>query len=324
MRQVSLGKFRALNRASSADGHFNVLALDHTDALKRALNPASPQEVSNDKIIAYKRQVVSALVPETSAVLLDPIYGAPQAIRNRNLGNVGLLVELEKADYQLKSMPLEVEILPGWSVAKIKQMGADGVKLFFYYNPDAPELTAKQDHLLRAVVADCAAHDIPLYAEPILCEIGEDESVYIENYTRRVIDSARRIAAAGADILKLEYPVHPTQIVEEARCRDACAQLSASVDIPWVLLSAGVSFEVFLQQVEIACASGASGCIVGRAVWGEAAQIADERDRQSWLDQVGRERMRELASCVRAGSPWTNRVECEPVSTDWYRTYGDT
>jgi tagatose 1,6-diphosphate aldolase len=323
MRQVSPGKFRALSRASSADGHFNVLALDHTDALRRALNPAAPNTVTDDDILAFKRQVVAALAPETSGVLLDPIYGASQAIRGNYLGGVGLLVELEKADYPLKPMPLEGEILPGWSVAKIKRMGADGVKLFFYYNPDSPELAAKQDDLLQRVSADCAAHDIPLYAEPIPCSIGEPESVYAEKFTRRVIDSARRIAGMGADILKLEYPVHKTQITDEARCRDACAALSAAIDVPWVLLSAGVSFDIFRQQVQIACQAGASGCIVGRAVWGEAAQIADEAERQCWLASIGRERMRALASFARAGSPWTNWIECAPVSVEWYRTYGD-
>lgn len=323
MRQVSPGKFRALSRASSAGGHFNVLALDHTDALKRALNPDSPQSVTDDHVIVFKRQVVTALAPETSGVLLDPIYGAPQAIHDKNLGCAGLLVELEKADYQLQPMPLEGEILPGWNVTKIKQMGAEGVKLFFYYNPDSAELTIKQDALLRKVVADCTAHDIPLYAEPILCGIGEDKSVYAKEFTRRVIETARRVAAMGADILKLEYPVHSTQITDAERCRDACAELSASLDIPWVLLSAGVSFDIFRHQVYVACKAGASGCIVGRAVWGEVARIADERQRQSWLDSVGRDRMRELATCVPVGNPWTNQVECEPISTNWYQTYGD-
>jgi tagatose-1,6-bisphosphate aldolase len=91
-----------------------------------------------------------------------------------------------------------------------------------------------------------------------------------------------------------------------------------------VLLSAGVSFDTFCRQVEIACAAGASGCIVGRAVWGEVAQVADEGTRQIWLETVGRDRMQQLASCAQAGTPWTSRIACEPISTDWYRTYRET
>lgn len=327
MRQVTVGKYRALGRASTSDGHFTILALDHSDALKRAMNPAAPQLVTAEQLVAFKRQVVAALVPETSGapetsgVLLDPIYGAAQAVSGGYLGAAGLLVELEKADYQLQPMPLEGEILPGWSVARIKRMGADGVKLFFYYNPDAPELAGKQDALLRRVVADCGDHDIPLYAEPILHPIGEDETVYAEHFTRRVIESARRAAALGADVLKLEFPVPAARQADESLCRDACTRLNAAVDAPWVLLSAGVSFEAFCRQVEIACAAGASGYIVGRAVWGEAALIAGERERQIWLETVGRERMQRLAACAQTGTPWMSRIACEPVSTGWYRTY---
>ncbi len=321
MKPVTVGKYRALQRASTPDGHFTILALDHSDALKRVMNPASPQTVTTEQMIAFKRQVVAALAPEASGILLDPIYGAAQAISGGYLGGAGLLVELEKADYQLEPMPLGVEILPGWSVARIKRMGAEGVKLFFYYNADAPELAGKQDALLRQVVADCADHDIPLYAEPILYPIGETDSVYVEQYTRRQIESSRRIDALGADVLKLEFPVPAARLADESLCRDACAQVSATVDAPWVLLSAGVSFDAFCRQVEIACAAGASGYIVGRAVWGEAALIADEGERQRWLDTVGRERMQRLAACAQGGAPWTSRIACEPVSTDWYRGY---
>jgi tagatose 1,6-diphosphate aldolase len=216
MKQVSAGKYRALGRASTPERHFTILALDHSDALKRAMNPVAPQTVTTEQIVAFKAQIVTALAPETSGVLLDPIYGAPQAISGGYLGDAGLLVELEQADYQLQPMPLEGEILPGWNVAKIKRMGADGVKLFFYYNPEAPELAMKQDALLLRVVADCAAHDIPLYAEPIMYPIGEAEAVYVEQFTRRVIDSARQVAALGADVLKLEFPVPAAQLADDS------------------------------------------------------------------------------------------------------------
>ncbi len=88
-----------------------------------------------------------------------------------------------------------------------------------------------------------------------------------------------------------------------------------------MLLSAGVSFDAFCRQVEVACAAGASGYIVGRAVWGEAALMIDEDERQRWLDTTGRERMQRLAACAQTGAPWTSRIACEPVSTDWYRAY---
>ena len=319
-KQVSLGKYRALQRASTPDGHFTILALDHSDALRRAMNPSAPETVTSAQMVAFKQQVIGALAPETSGVLLDPIYGAAQAVCGNYLGCAGLLVELEQADYTLRPMPLETEILPGWSVGKIKRMGADGVKLFFYYNPDDAALTAKQDALLRRVADECAAHDIPLYAEPIICDIGENDSVFAERFSERVVTSAKRVAAMGADVLKLEFPLMP---YTKLSGREACEVLTGAIDVPWVLLSAGVSFEMFCEQVETACGAGASGYIAGRAVWGEAAQIAEENERQRWLENTGRERLRRLAALAEHGRAWTSILECEPVSIDWYRAYAN-
>lgn len=320
-RIIAVGKYRALQRTSTPSGHFAILAMDHQDALRRVMNSAAPETITTEQIVTFKAQVVRALAPETSGVLLDPIYGAAQAVSGGYLRDTALLVELEHADYQLKPIPLESELLPDWSVAKIKRMGADGVKLFFYYNPDDEALTARQDVMLRRLVSECAAYDIPFYAEPIICAIGEDHATYGQHFSRRVTESARRVAALGADVLKLEFPVPSSLLHDEALCRSACEDLTASVDTPWVLLSAGVSFEAFCRQVEFACAAGASGFMAGRAVWGEAAQIADETERQTWLETTGRERLRQLAAHVGNGRPWMDVLHCERVTTEWYQRY---
>ena len=144
-KKLSFGKFRALQRASTPDGFFNILAIDHQDALRRAMNPQFPDRVSPADLTGFKLQTVAALIDNVSGVLLDPVYGVFQAIVGQILETKGLLVELEKADYQLNPMPLDVEIDPDWNVAKIKQINADGVKLFFYYNPHQADHAARQE-----------------------------------------------------------------------------------------------------------------------------------------------------------------------------------
>jgi tagatose 1,6-diphosphate aldolase len=321
-RSVTVGKYRGLQRASTAQGHFNILAIDHQDALRRVMKPDAPQSVTTEEVIAFKMQVVKAFAAEVSGLLLDPIYGLAQAICAGSVGQTAIIAEVEKADYQLEPMPLVGELLPDWTVAKVKRAGADGVKLFYYYNTDGDAAhIAAQDELLRSVSEACSEQDIALYAEPILFPIGEDDATYQREYTRRQFEAARR-TARHADILKLEFPVPPSALDDERLCRDACARLTDSLDVPWVLLSAGVSFEAFCRQVEIACHAGASGYIAGRAVWGEAALMNDADERQAWLETTGRERLRELGSITTAGRPWTVLIGCEPVTTEWYRTYG--
>jgi len=320
-RTVSVGKYRGLQRTSNARGHFAILAVDHQDALRRVMRPSAPETITVEEIVEFKAQVVCALAPETSGILLDPIYSAVQAISGAFLGSAGLLVELEIADYQLKPLPLDIALLHDWDISKIKRMEADGAELFFYYNPDVVSHATNQDNILRRLIQECAEYDIPFYAEPIIFPAGEDETGFTQNFSQRVIEAGRRVAALGADVLKMEFPVPLALMDDAALCRAACEQLTASVEAPWVLLSAGVTFEVFYRQVEIACCAGASGYIAGRAVWGEAAQITDAAERQHWLEQTGRERLRLLSAAMVKGRPWTQVIGCESSSTNWYRTY---
>ncbi|MBK8023878.1 MAG: tagatose 1,6-diphosphate aldolase [Chloroflexi bacterium] len=321
VRTIGIGKTRALQRASTDSGHFTILALDHQEALRRALNPSSSEQVRDEDLEAFKTQVTAVLAPEASGVLLDPIYGAAQAIAGGHLGEAGLLVELENADYALQSPLLRCETLPGWSAAKIKRMGGDGVKLFYYYNADNAEHASLQHSLLAQIAAECAEQDIPFYAEPILYPSGSADSAYYDHFTRLVIAGAQQAEQLGADILKMEFPVSPGQLGDMAAGRTACDALTAATTVPWVLLSAGVDFETFCRQVELASAAGASGVIAGRAVWGEATRLSDLAARLAWLETTGRERMRRLSELVRSGPPWTARLRPEPVSPTWHLDY---
>jgi tagatose 1,6-diphosphate aldolase len=319
MLQESLpvGKYRALQRCSTSGGVFAILAIDHQDALKRALQPGNPTSVTAEVVTQFKMNVVDALSSETSGVLLDPVYGAPQAVAGGILRHAGLLVELERADYQMQPMPLDVEIDPAWNVAKIKHMGADGVKLFFYYNPTDRAHTARQDAVVRDVIADCGRFDIPLYAEPIVYQSDEGASK-----RQLVIESARRIAQLGADVLKLEFPCDVQQTPDASEWFSACAELTATAGAPWVLLSAGVSFDLFARQLEIACKAGASGFIVGRALWGEATQIQDAAERALWLKTVGRQRIQMLNGIAdRHACSWMDWYAAPTVSTAWFKQY---
>lgn len=296
-RRLSIGKYRALQRASTPDGLFNIVAIDHQDALRRALNPESPESVNDFDVLFFKRQVINAMSDELSGVLLDPIYGAFQAIKSSTLGSKGLLVELEKADYQMNPMPLDVEIDPDWSVAKIKRMNADGVKLFFYYNPFQEEHAQRQDTIVKQVAEECTQLEIPFYAEPIIYDAPDK--------TKAVVEFAKRITALGVDVLKLEFPVDVAKEQDQAVWQAACEAITNSIDIPWVLLSAGVSFEMFARQLEVACKAGASGFIVGRALWGDAAQINDADERLRWLQKTGQQRLQLLNAIAGLyGRPW--------------------
>jgi tagatose 1,6-diphosphate aldolase len=311
-----IGKLRALQRSTTPAGHFTVLALDHADALRRALRPNAPQSVTDAEMTAFKLDAAELLQDQASAVLLDPVHGAAQAVAANLLGRCGLLVELEKADYQFQPLPLDFEIRPGWSVSQIKRMGGDGVKLFYYYHPEQKEHAERQNRRLAEVVAASAAEDVPLYLEPILYSVMDPSAL-----PRLVRQSAMDAVAVGADILKLEFPASPE---DRARWQAACESITEAVNRPWTLLSAGVDFDTYCLQVETACRAGASGYIAGRAVWGDACAIADRDQRRAWLASEGKARLERLNMITtRTAASFRSRWASLPVGTDWFTTYSD-
>lgn len=315
-KSISLGKYAALSRASTAAHVFSIMAIDHQDALRQVMRPNDPQSLSYQTLVDFKLAVVEALAPQVSGLLLDAVIGAPPAILRGLTRRLGLLLELEKADYSLNPLPLTVEIDPAWSVEKIKRLGAEGVKLFFYYNPAPSAHRDAQEAILGQVVADCSAYDIPFYAEPIMVDVAA------ENFSAALIASAQRVTALGVDVLKLEFPFPIQQSADQELWLAACQALTNAIDIPWVLLSAGVDFPTFAAQVEIACKGGAAGFIAGRAVWGEACRLLSLDDQRAWLAGEGRARMQELAAIAeKYAAPWSERLTAPTVDENWFKTY---
>jgi tagatose-1,6-bisphosphate aldolase len=90
-----------------------MCAIDHRGALKRALNEKNPAAVSYQDMVDFKLDLCQAVAPFASAVLLDPEYGAGQAIAAGLLpGPKGLLVSMEKTGYSGDSLPESLNFCP--------------------------------------------------------------------------------------------------------------------------------------------------------------------------------------------------------------------
>ncbi|MCL4506204.1 MAG: tagatose 1,6-diphosphate aldolase [Chloroflexi bacterium] len=321
---LTLGTWRGLQAASTPRGAFVILALDHRNNLRAMLRPDAPETVTSDELVAFKRQVVAALAPLTSAVLLDPVYGVAQSVVSSALpGQTGLIITLDETGYKGSSTARISEILDGWSVEKIKRAGGDGVKLLVYYHPDAATARTQED-LIRRVAGECARHDIALYLELLSFSLDPARrKLQADEREQVVIESARRLSNTGITILKAEFPVDYAVAPDEQKWLDACRRLSKASAVPWVLLSAAAPYDIFKRQVEVAAIAGASGVMVGRAAWQEAGALSGQA-RIDFLRGEGRRRMQELGDILELHArPW-NAVLADQVpvvSDQWYRQY---
>jgi tagatose-1,6-bisphosphate aldolase len=321
---LTLGKWRGLQAASTPRGAFLILALDHRNNLRALLHPDAPDTTTAADMVEFKYQIVSALAPTTSAVLLDPVYGLAQCVVSNALpGQTGLIVTLDETGYEGPSTSRRSTFLEGWSVEKIKRTGADGVKLLVYYHPDARN-AAEQEALIKQAAEECARYDIALYLEllsfsldPARKKLPPDEREQV------VIESARRLSDTGITVLKAEFPVDYAAVSDEAHWLAACRKLTQASVTPWVLLSAAAPYNVFKQQVKAAAVAGASGVMVGRAAWQEAGALSGQA-RQDFLRGEGRARMLELAEILETyARPWSEvYAEQIPAANEhWYKLY---
>ncbi|SRR6266487_586383 len=315
MKQITIGKLRGLQQISSKRGTITALALDHRQNLRKA-NPAF---VDNNQLSLFKLDVTSALASEATAVLLDPEVSAAQAIAQQVIpNNIGLVVALESTGYTGDATARQAQIIPGWSVEKAKRMGADSIKLLVYYHPDSS--TAKEiESFVEQVGQDCARHDLLLMLEPLSYSLDENKRLTSQQKRYVVVETARRLAPLNVDILKAEFPLDITETDQNA-WKNACEEISSSSCVPWILLSAAVDYETYLQQVTLACNAGASGIAVGRAVWQETVSMGS-LERNEFLKNVARQRLARLTSlCAALAKPYTDFYVTD-VPFDWYKTY---
>ncbi len=315
MTLLSIGKYRSLQQCTSRRGTFTCLALDHRQNLRKA-NPAF---LDDGELSRFKLEVTAELAPYATCVLLDPEVSAAQAVASGSLpGEKAFVVAVESTGYTGDSTARGGQIIPGWSVEKAKRMGASMVKLLVYYHPDSP--TAAENEAFTAQVADeCRKYDLGLMLEPLSYSLT-DKKLTSEEKRQVVVETARRLTRIpGVDILKAELPLGLDD-PDEARLASACAEVSAASRVPWILLSAAVSFETYLRQVINACQAGASGVAAGRAVWQEAVSLAGQA-RLDFLRTTASQRLLRLnAMCTALARPFTDHYTAE-APFDWYKNY---
>lgn len=313
------GRFRGIKATSTPEHTFAILAFDQRNNYRKMLPDTSTFQDAS----AIKRETAVTLSSIASAVLLDSTYGLEAAMLMS--GHCGLLMALEESGYTGDSTYRRTEFDPDWSVAKIKRLGASAVKLLIYYHPDSGPLADELDALVVDVRDQCRAHDIPFYLEPLSysldTHIPKASEAFAADRPRIVRDTAARLSRLEPDILKLEFPVDADYNSELKVWAESCAAVSEASIVPWALLSAGVDFDVFEQQVRVACQNGASGFIGGRAIWKECVAMPPA-EREQFLAKTATARIRRLVEIANQyARPWTDFYEPAAIDEGWYRTY---
>src|SRR5206468_6841036 len=105
------------------------------------------------------------------------------------------------------------DLLDVWSVRRLKESGADCIKILLYYTPlDSAAINDHKHAWVERIGDECVANDIPFFLELVGYEEGADEKGldYAKKKPRIVMESMREFSKDryGVEVLKVEVPVN--------------------------------------------------------------------------------------------------------------------
>lgn len=291
------------------------VAVDQGSGLAAAIAAARGANAREDDLLTFKRIVVETASPLATTLLVDSTYG-PTLIANMAPSCIPMLA-FEADVYHIVDEDRITRLPDTLTVEQFPSLGAPVLKFFLYYGPNDPsELNQRKFDLVRSIGDRCRAQGTTFLFEPIVYDRAVSEGASRE-YALLKPDLVRRAVEDFVnpdykiDILKIEIPVTldfvegfgaPAMSRREAEA--AVVDVSnAAGDMPFVYLSAGVTFERFVEGLSFCKSSSgkAAGFMCGRALWSDAIGIFGTEGASAmerWMATTGRERLVRMEEAI--------------------------
>jgi len=322
--KISAGKLAGMKAVANERGVIAAAAMDQRGSLQKALAKDSGREVTDAMMEEFKGLVTEVLTPHASAILLDPEWGIGPS--KRRAKNAGLLLAYEKTGYDATTPGRLPDLLDVWSVRRLKEAGADCIKILLYYTPFDPKpVNDLKQAWVERIGDECRANDIPFFLEFVGYEEGADEKglAYAKTKPAVVTGAMEEFTKDryGVDVMKVEIPINmkfvegaaANKTGEVAYTRDEAKALflkAAEVSTkPFIYLSAGVSNAEFTEALALAGESGVgySGVLCGRATWKDGMPVYAKEGADAfrrWLETQGVENIRNVNDSLKSAKPW--------------------
>src|SRR5260370_25122516 len=170
MEKLTPGKLAGLKAVSNHRGAIAAAAMAQRGSLQKALAKERGAAADAHALEVFKPLVTSVLTRHASAIPLDPEFGLP-ASKNRN--GKGLLLAYEKTGYDATTPGRLPDLLDLWSVRRLKEAGADCIKILLYYTPfEKSSVNDLKQAWIERIGDECIAHDIPFFLEFVGYDAG--------------------------------------------------------------------------------------------------------------------------------------------------------
>jgi tagatose 1,6-diphosphate aldolase len=329
---ISEGKLSHLRKLSNANNVIAAAAMDQRGSLQKSLASAKgvkPSEISDEMMSEFKTAVVRVLTPHASAILLDTEYGLTAAANRAP--NAGLLLAYEKSGYDNTQPGRLPDLLPDLSALRIKNHGADAVKILIYYTPfDDPKVNDIKHAFVERIGSECEDNQIPFFLEFVGYDPkGGDEKglEYAKVKPEIVIQSMAEFSKPQykVDVLKVEVPINAefaegSSVYKGQKAysyQEALGHFKRASDLatkPFIYLSAGVGNAQFTESLKMAGEAGAdySGVLCGRATWKEGIPVYATKGvkaLEDWLSTEGVKNINAVNDAIKTAKPWTAKLK---------------
>jgi tagatose 1,6-diphosphate aldolase len=317
------GKLAGMKAVSDGRGVIAAAAMDQRGSLQKALAKEKGGEVDGKALEEFKILVTEVLTRHASAILLDPEFGIPAS--KRRSGDAGLLMAYEKTGYDKTGPGRLPDLLDEWSVKRLKEAGADCIKILLYYTPEDPKHVNDIKHAWVERIGDeCRANDIPFFLEFVGYEEGADEKglEFAKKKPQIVAGSMAEFTKDryGVDVMKVEVPINMT-FVEGTKAfggqkayskQEAMDHFRRTAEVatkPFIYLSAGVSNAEFTESLDLAAEAGTrySGVLCGRATWKDGIPVYGKQGAKAfrdWLESEGVKNIENVNARLKPAHPW--------------------
>lgn len=325
--QLSAGKIKHLNALSDHNGVIAAAAMDQRGSLRKSIASArgvAQSEVSEEQMQEFKVAVSKVLTPHASAILLDPEFGLPAA--HARSTNAGLLLAYEESGYDNTKPGRLPDLLPHLSAKRIKELGADAVKILIYYSPfDSTDVNDIKHAFIERIGSECETEEIPFFLEFVGYDPkgGDEKGIEFAKIKPTVVLKSMEEFSKPqyrVDMLKVEVPTN-AEFVEgssvfkgqaaytRAEALNYYRQAAEVATKPFIYLSAGVSNAQFVESLNMAAEAGTtySGVLCGRATWKDGIPVYAKKGvkaLEDWLSDEGVENINAVNAAIKPAKSW--------------------
>ena len=322
--KLTPGKLAGMKAVSNDRGVIAAAAMDQRGSLKKALGA----NAGDKELEEFKIYVAEVLTQHASAILLDPEWGLPAA--KRRAKGSGLLLAYEKTGYDKQTPGRLPDLLDLWSVKRLKEAGADCLKILLYYSPyDDQKINDHKHAWVERIGDECVSNDIPFFLEIVGYKEGMDEKsadyakIKPEVVTKYMQEFSK--LRYNVDVLKLEIPINMqyvegsrsfkgTKVYSKKEALDHYRSAASATHKPFIYLSAGVSNPEFIEDLEYAAEAGVkfNGVLCGRATWKDGIPVYAQQGGkafEAWLKDEGVKNISNVNNALKAATPWYSIYE---------------